>query len=61
MSTIDIKRLELDLLKIAAAKAELELKIEERKLDISRMRDHIKLQEIRENDINDKLKTIKGK
>lgn len=47
-------------MKIAAAKAELEYKIEERLEDIERMKTHIILQEEREEEINTKLKEAKG-
>jgi hypothetical protein len=61
MSNLEIKRLELDLLKIAAAKAELEFKIEERLVDIERMRNHIELQGKREKEVKKKLDSARGK
>ena len=45
--SIEAKRLKMDLLKAEAAKAELEFKIEERLVEIQRIKDHIELQEKR--------------
>lgn len=58
MSNLQKKKIEMDLLKIAASKAELEYKIEERLEDIKRMQDHIKLQEDRETELNEELKKL---
>lgn len=58
MSKLKVKKIELDLMKVAAAKAELEYKIEERLEDIRRMEEHIKLQEIREKELQDELKDL---
>jgi SMC interacting uncharacterized protein involved in chromosome segregation len=61
MSNLKKKKLELDLMKVAAAKAELEYKIEERLEDIQRMKDHIKLQEDREIELIKELEELNGK
>lgn len=58
MSKLKKKKLELDLMKVAAAKAELEYKIEERLEDIKRMKDHIKLQDDREKELEEELKEL---
>lgn len=47
---------EVEIKKIEAATAELEYKIEERKADIGRMQDHIKLQKERMDKILTELK-----
>ena len=44
---LEDKKLKMDLLKAEAAKAELEFKIEERLIEIQRIKDHIALQEKR--------------
>ena len=59
MSSLDIKRLELDLAKCYAAKLELEYKIEERRADIKRMEDHIQLQRDREQELTQRLEDLK--
>lgn len=45
MTPIEKKKLELELLKVGAAKAELEFKIMEREEDIGRIKSHIKIQD----------------
>ena len=55
--SLEKKRKELDLKKIETAILELEFKIEERKADIARMLEHIKLQEERKQQV---LKEIKN-
>lgn len=54
-SNLEIKKLKMELLKVAAAKAELEYKIEERQEDIRRIEEHIKLQEEREKKLEVQL------
>lgn len=44
MNSLEIKRTKLELIKVAAARAELEFKIEERLEDISRIKVHIQVQ-----------------
>lgn len=44
MTSLEIKRTKLELVKVAAARAEMEFKIEERLEDISRIKEHIKVQ-----------------
>ena len=61
MSNLKKKKLELDLMKVAAAKAELEYKIEERLEDIERMKEHIKLQEIRQKELQGELDEFNSK
>ncbi len=55
MSPLEIKRLKLELVKVSAAKAELEFRIEERLEDIARLRDNISIQENREKELQDKI------
>ena len=56
MEAIDKKKLEVQLKRIDATIAELELKIDERKEDIKRIEDHIVLQKQLELEIKEKLK-----
>jgi hypothetical protein len=55
MSPLDLKRMKLELIKVGAAKAELQFKIEERLDDIRRIEDNIKIQESRENELMQKI------
>lgn len=57
MDTLERKKLEVQLKRIDATIAELELKVDERKEDIKRIEDHIQLQKDLENEIKEKLKT----
>lgn len=56
MTSLDKKKKEVDLIKISAAIAELEMKIMEREEDIERMRDHIQQQKERKLQIEAELK-----
>ena len=55
MSPLDLKRMKLDLIKVGAAKAELQFKIDERLEDIKRIEDNIKIQEDKEQELRDKI------
>jgi hypothetical protein len=56
MTTLEIKRLKLELIKVAAARAELEFKIEERLEDITRIKSAIKIQLDKEEELNTRIK-----
>ena len=56
MEIIEKKKLEVQLKRIDATIAELELKIDERKEDIKRIEEHIELQRKLEQEIKEKLK-----
>lgn len=56
MTDLDRKKLEVQLKRIEATIAELELKVEERKEDINRIEEHIALQYKQQNEIKAKLK-----
>lgn len=49
------KRLELELLKVSTAKAELEFKIEERLQEIERIKEHIVIQEKRQYELKQQI------
>jgi len=55
MSPLELKRMKLELIKVSAARAELEFKIEERLEDINRLKDNIKIQEAREAELQVKI------
>ena len=59
MRDIERKKLEVELLKVGAAKADMECKIMERKEDILRIEDNIKVQETREQEIRELLRSNK--
>lgn len=44
MQPIEIKRMKLELIKVSAARSELEFRIDEKMDEISRIKDHIKIQ-----------------
>ncbi len=56
----EIKKLKLELLKVGTAKAELEFKIEERFEEIKRIKEHILIQEKRENELTKQIKDLGG-
>jgi hypothetical protein len=61
MSHLEIKKMQVELLRVKAAKAELELKIEERLEEIERIKEHIKISAARELELDSKLKESQGK
>lgn len=58
-SNLEIKKLQVELLRVSAAKAELELRIDEHMEDIKRLKEHIEKSELRENELKTELN--KGK
>ena len=48
MSPLDLKRKKVELLRVSAAKAELELRIHERMEEIDRLKEHIAISEAKE-------------
>lgn len=55
MTALEIKRMKLELVKVAAARAELEFRVEERMDEINRIRDHIKVQLDKEAELQTKI------
>lgn len=53
--SLDIKRLKVELVRVGAAKAELELRIEERMEEIERIKEHIKISEAKEAELQQKI------
>lgn len=57
--SIEVKKLKVELLNVQAAKASLELRIEERLEEIARIKEHIDISEKKEVELQDKIKTHK--
>lgn len=55
MSQLDLKRMKLEMVKVAAARAELEFRVEERLDEINRIKDHIKVQLDKETELQGKI------
>lgn len=55
---LDKQRTRLELMRVTTARMELEFKIEERKEEIKRMEDHIKIQIDKELELNQKIKDM---
>lgn len=55
MSPLEIKRMKLELIKVAAARHELEFRIEERMEEISRIKEHIQVQVAKEAELSAKI------
>lgn len=60
MTNLELKRIEVELIRVAAARAELEFKIEERLDEIERIKEHIQAQVKREEELKLKIKEVKG-
>jgi len=58
--SLALKKLQVELLRVSAAKAELELKIEEQKENIMRIEDHILIQEKREEELRLLIQSFLG-
>lgn len=58
-SLLDIKRKEVELLRVSAAKAELELRIHERMEDVQRMQEHIAISEAKELELAQQIRDMK--
>jgi hypothetical protein len=56
MTSLEIKKIKVELLQVQAAKASLELRIEERLEEIQRIQDNIKISEAKESELIEKLK-----
>lgn len=56
MTSLELKRLKIELIRVSAARAELEFKIEERLEEINRIKEHIKVQLDKEAELAGKIK-----
>ena len=55
MTPLELKRMKLELIKVSAARSELEFRIEERLDDINRIKEHIKIQVDKEAELQAKI------
>lgn len=55
MTPLDLKRIKLEMIKVAAARAELEFRVEERLDEVARIKEHIKVQLDKEAELQTKL------
>lgn len=55
MSPLELKRMKLELVKVSAARHEIEFRIEERLDEINRLKEHVKVQEAKEAELKDKI------
>ncbi len=60
MNDLELKRMEVELIRVHAARVELEFKIIEREHDIARLKEHINIQLLKEEELKLKLKEAKG-
>lgn len=59
-SILEIKRKELELKRVETARQEQEFRIEERLEEIERLKDHIKIQLAKEEELKQEIKKLKG-
>lgn len=59
MSKLEVKRMEVEILRVQAASSEMELKIDERFEEIERLKSHILIQEARVIELIQKIKEMK--
>ena len=55
MSPLELKRMKLELVKVATARQELEFRIEERLDEIERIKEHVKIQQDKEAELQGKI------
>lgn len=56
MKPLDLKKLKVELIQVQAAKAGLELRVEERLDEIERLKEHIAISEAKEQELNERIK-----
>ena len=55
MNNLELKKIKAELLSVSAAKAHLEVRIEQSLEDIERIKEHIKIQEAKEDELRQKI------
>jgi hypothetical protein len=55
MNPLELKKKQVELQRVKVAKMELELKVEEREDEIKRLKEHIKIQELKELDLTKEI------
>lgn len=58
MSPLELKKLKVELIRVGAAKAELDLRIDEHMENVSRLEDSIKIQVAREEELIEKIAEV---
>ncbi len=58
MANLEKMKIEVELMRVKAAKGEQELKIAEREDEINRLQDHVKIQEAKINELELKIKSL---
>lgn len=56
MTSLEKKKTQVELMRVQASKAELELRVEERLEEIERIKEHIKISEAKEIELKEKLR-----
>jgi len=51
MSPLELKRKQVELLRVSASKAELELRVHERMEEVERLKEHIRISEAKEQEL----------
>jgi hypothetical protein len=57
---LDKRKLELELIRVQAARMDMEIRIEEMKEEIARVQNHISIQSDKETELKQKLEEING-
>lgn len=55
MTSLELKRIKVELLRVASARAEMELRIEEHQENIKRLEDNIAIQKAKEDELSAKI------
>ncbi len=58
MTPLEIKKIKAELAAVTAAKLNIEVRIEEQLNDVARLQEHIKIQEAKEKELQEKLGKI---
>ena len=61
MASLDVKRKQLELARVQMARTEMEFKVEERQEEINKLKEHIKGQEQKEQDLTLEIKSLNEK
>lgn len=56
MTSLELKKLSVELLNVQAAKASLELRVDERLDEIERIKEHIAVSALKEQELKEKIK-----
>lgn len=56
---IELKKLEVELARVSTAKLEMELRIEERQLEIANLQKNMAIQDARVDELNEMIKKLK--